>query len=240
MLPPDKMARVLADIHIGESVIESDRKHFSTDSMKKALKQSIYIKNGVTAAQVDTSLAWYGYHMEKYVEVYDKVIELLEADIVVAQERAGAASERPGGEKMELEGDSVDVWPELRMRRFSTLSPTDIITFSLSSDRHWEKGDYYTLAAKLIRPSSRMDATIVVQYQDGTTDYTSGPMGEGWSRLTLSLDTAKQARRVFGYMQYTPRDGEETIIDSIQLVRTRFDNPPRTGVGRRQSFANAK
>ena len=48
VLSPDDMARLLADIHIGESVSETERRVFNNDSILRVLKQSILQKHGMT------------------------------------------------------------------------------------------------------------------------------------------------------------------------------------------------
>ena len=68
VLPPGKMASLLADMEIGESVVESDPSSWRSDSLKMVLRQSIYERHGVTSEEVDSSLAWYGAHVEKMPE----------------------------------------------------------------------------------------------------------------------------------------------------------------------------
>ena len=67
VISQEKMAQLLVDIHIGESVVDANMQEYELDSVKKALKQSIYIKHGVTSEQVDTSFIWYGENIEKYI-----------------------------------------------------------------------------------------------------------------------------------------------------------------------------
>ena len=113
VIGPKEMTSLLVDIHKGESVIDLNRSAYSSDSMRKVVKQSIYAKHGVTAEQVDTSLVWYGHNVEKYIEIYDGVIEQLEKDI----KNADVSS---GGERLHLAvvGDSVDAWSDVPYRHF--------------------------------------------------------------------------------------------------------------------------
>ena len=128
------MTSLLVDIHKGESVIDLNRSAYSSDSMRKVVKQSIYAKHGVTAEQVDTSLVWYGHNVEKYIEIYDGVIEQLEKDI----KNADVSS---GGERLHLAvvGDSVDAWSEVPYRHFFNGEPVDNVKFSFSRDETWVK-----------------------------------------------------------------------------------------------------
>lgn len=235
VLDHEEMASLLADIHRGESLVESNSSAFPSDSAKRAFKQSIYARHGVTTAQVDSSLSWYGYHMEDYVEVYDRVLELLNDQLARAEQDAGGAVDANAG-SLALEGDSVDVWPSLRQRRFSANWPSDAITFSVVSEPNWEPGDIYTLRAKTIDNASVANVNIVVEYTNGSREYVNNQfIGGGWHDVKLPLDSTLQAREIYGSIDYIPGRGEVAFIDSISLVRTRWSNdklPLRNGVQR--------
>ncbi len=221
VLSKEEMARLLADIHKGESVTDIERRSFSTDSMKMALRQSIYMKHGVDKATVDSSMRWYGKHMETYVEVYDRVIEILEEDLTTATDRAGAEKQSTQMD-IAVEGDSVDVWNDIRYRRFAPAMPSEIIPFVLKSDRFWERGDVYQLLVKMLDSRGTTSLTMVAEYTDGSADYvTSTTVGEGWKSVKLVLDSAKMASNVYGSISYTGSTGEVAMADSISLWRSR-------------------
>lgn len=112
VLSHDEMVALMVDIHKGESMVESNQRSFPTDSTRQAFKQSLYARHGLTTAQADSTFAWYGYHMEEYIEVCDDVIKRLEAELATARATAGASSSGLGNIAVSVEGDSVDVWPE--------------------------------------------------------------------------------------------------------------------------------
>ena len=93
VLGKEDMARLLADIHKAEIVAETNTRTYN-DSLKRVLRQSVYARHGVTTEDVDSSLSWYGYNMEKYLEVYDRVIEILEKERDDARLKAGSVSTR--------------------------------------------------------------------------------------------------------------------------------------------------
>lgn len=225
VIEQERMARLLADIHIGEGVIESNPSAFPTDSAKRAFRQAIYARNGFTTAEVDSSLRWYGYNMDKYIEVYDRVIEILNADLAAVEQRAGstaAASLRAGG-SVAMEGDSVDVWYDVRFRPFSRNLPADIIPFVLRSEPNWERGDAYTFRSKLSGNSRQARFVVAVDYDDGTVETTSSNLiGDGWHEVKFAVDSARNAREIYGSLQYVGAKGEVAFIDSISLVRTRW------------------
>ena len=226
VIPPDEMTDLLVDLHKGDAVVEVERSYYSNDSLRKVLKQSILLKHGVTQDEVDSSLMWYGHHLDRYMEVYDDVIARLESDIEETR-KLGVNNVDDKPSQIVVDGDSVNIWPGVTSRRFSPSMAGEFITFSLNSDRNWERGDSYTLKSKLVSAEGVSRFSIVVAYNDGTSEYNSmTTSGGGWKSISLPLDSAKIATSVYGAIQYTPKEDEVAYIDSISLVRTRIEKTP--------------
>lgn len=223
VIPPKKMAELMADIHTGEAVVESNNRSFPNDSVKKTFMQSIYLKHGVTSQEVDTSLYWYGHNLNKYMDVYNRTIEILENRIAEA-ERAGGKSDR-APMRVSVDGDSVDIWQGAATRRNSALLPSEYLSFHYSTDKNWERGDRYTINVKPVGTHSPVTLNLAVEYNDGTTEYVSASeSGEGMKHLVLVLDSAKVASSVYGSIHYSPFGDEISYLDSISIVRTRGRN----------------
>lgn len=217
VIPPDKMAELLADIHIGESVVDLNRADYRTDSSKLVMLQSVLMRHNVTKQQLDTSFDWYGHHISYYMEVYDKAIELLER-------RLAETGNRIAAENISIAGDSVDVWNSAPFIALNNLSPTRYITFSLSSDENWERGDSYTWRAKFTNNSDVSKWGIMADYSDGSMEiFTSDLTGDGWCELKFISDSTKTATHVYGYMNITPRGNTTVWADSLMLVRNRLN-----------------
>ncbi|MDE5669422.1 MAG: DUF4296 domain-containing protein, partial [Duncaniella sp.] len=210
-------------IYMGDAVVENDAKAFAGDSLRKVLLQSIYAKHGVTREQVDTSLYWYGHNIQKYMERSRRTEELLQARIDEAERAGGRAEKAP--RRTSLDGDSVNIWTGLVSRRNSRELVSDFISFNVSTDKNWERGDRYTLSVKGLNTHRMVTLNMAVDYNDGTTEYRwfTGP-AEGMNRLLLVLDSAKVASTLYGTIHYAPVQDEVSYLDSITLVRTRGRN----------------
>lgn len=235
VIKQDDMVNLLVDLHKGEGVVDINHGAYRNDSVKRVLKQSIYARHGVTSEQVDTSLVWYGHHIEKYIEIYDKVIERLEAQLKDADVLAQ-------GERLQLSiaGDSVNVWSEKDFYRFFDNSPSNFLKFSIKKDENWEKGDVYNWNMYLRNRRSPVALTIVADYTDGTSDYAYRILSQdGWVNMAFAVDTAKTARTIYGVAAVQPHPGEILYLDSISLVRTRFLDASyqRNGI---KTFTNGK
>lgn len=235
VIPHEKMVDLLVDIHIGESVVDVNRRDYRNDSLKKGLKQSILAKHNITQEQLDTSLVWYGHNLEEYLEVYDDVISQLEKDVKDAEETGFGHEELA----VSIAGDSVDVWNGLRFRVYNENAPIQYLSFVLKHDDNTEIGDEYLWEFKMHNNRSSVAWTMAADYNDGTTDYTTGiTSSNGWNRLHLNTDSAKMISRIYGTARIVPVKGEIVYIDSISLLRTRYDVKTYNKHSRQHSIGN--
>lgn len=213
VLNQDEMASLMADIHIGEAVVDYNYSQFPNDSTRKLLRQSIYAAHGVTDAQVDTSFAWYGNHIEDYLKVYEKTIELIKQK---QSDLASAASSQ-----IAISGDSVAVWNGPSHLTFNDRTPGRIITFQLTPDSTWNKDDVYMLRYKPLMNSDAVKSRILVDYSNGRTTYVDETLGRGLATTQrIELDSTLTPVRLYGYI--TVRGGAGSIeIDSLALIRMR-------------------
>lgn len=229
VIPPGEMASVLADIHTAESVVDTERRSFASDSMRRLLKQSVLARHGYNVADFDSSLSYYGRNIDLYAKLYEDVVEILEDRIALAESQAAtdrnSVSSGLSPVDIVMDGDSVDVWNLPRTVVFARNSPVNIIPFNMTNDRYWEQGDIYTFRGKMNGASDAVAVSLAVEYMDGSTDYmVMRSMGNGWKEARLSTDTAKVARNMYGTITYPVKDMSPrtpVALDSITLYRTR-------------------
>lgn len=230
VIPRSEMAPLMADIHTAESVVDTERRVFSSDSMRQVLKQSVLAAHGYDVAAFDSSLMYYGRNIDEYSKLYDDVIEILESRVASAEALAateGSASSLAAGDmNVSIDGDSVDVWALPRSLTFSDASPVEIVPFGIPTDRYWERGDLYTLRGRFTGPAGAIGMSMAVEYMDGSVDHLSVRfLGDGWKEMTLPTDSARTARYVYGVITYPKGENRmlvPAVIDSISLHRTRF------------------
>ena len=233
VIQPEEMAQLMADVHTGEAMAEMNRANYPNDSTKQALKQSIYLRHGVTAQQVDSSFAWYGRNITFYMDVYDRTIEILDRRLIETGNRIAAEA------ALSIAGDSVDVWPNARFLTFNDLMPSRTATFSFSNDENWERGDCYTWRAKFFNNTETLRFTIVAEYTDGTVDMASKSFsGEGWNELVFSSDSTRTANRIFGFIDGLSRPGTMLRADSMEMIRKRVNHENPVGRYNIHTFHN--
>lgn len=229
VIQPDEMAELMADIHTAESVTEMNFKEYETDSSKLALKQAVLERHGVDQAKLDTSFMWYGAHLDRYMRVYDKTIEVLEGRL----EHSDALLAAEAG--VSVAGDSVDVWTRPRIFAFSPLMGTNSMTFLISSDDNWEKGDRYTWRAKFFNLQKPAKWMVAAEYKTGEYEVLNSTItGDGWQEVTFSMDSNLVADKIYGVLTMPENNTRGNVyLDSMQLVRNRL-NPTTYGQRYRQ------
>ncbi|WP_407405832.1 DUF4296 domain-containing protein [Sodaliphilus sp.] len=243
VIPESKMEELLVDLELADAYIDSHWDQFPDDSSRLVLKQSIFMKHGITPELYDTSLVWYARNMDVYIKVYDNVIGRLQD---MNKELQDAPSQLPVqgpafGSGMEgvaanhefaAEGDSADIWQGPRRWMLTSGMKSGFITFDLKPDRESDKGDRYELQYKLKPVRSSFKAFMAVDYIDGSTSIVNRFSGsDGWNSLALQGDPGKRAQRIYGYIYYNINKGDVAYIDSILMLRTHSSEMVDTKMG---------
>lgn len=223
VVPPEKMASLMADMRMADAVISVNGAEYRSDSARLALRQAVLDRNGVTAAQFDTSLVWYGHNISRYQDVTDRSIEILEGRLI-------AAGSSTGGAALSVAGDSVDVWTGPETFAVTRRSPSEYITFDLKYDRNWEPGDEYIWRLSLVTVPASGQWGITAEYADEAVETETVPLNVSSRRneITFRTDSTRRARRLTGWLRLSPDAHHPAVVDSVSLVRRRaVGNAPR-------------
>lgn len=218
VIKPKKMAELMADVRMADAVVTLRQSEYSTEASKIALKNAVFERHGVTAADFDSSLVWYGHNIKQYQEVTEESIEILEKRLKEADRLAA------GEMAMSISGDSVDIWTLPRVLTFSTNSPSEYLGFAFETDQNWEKGDVYTLRSRALTPMKEARWNLVAVYDDGgieTITNTISLDNPERQELTLITDSTKTAVSLSGWINVVPEPGHLAVLDSLSLMRRR-------------------
>ena len=242
VLGKNDMADLLVDMNIGECVVEMNFREYNNDSLKKVLRQSILADHGLTSADYDRSIEWYGRNMDKYQDVYDEVIRRLEKRI--AEEKLNLSSDdinttiaqptpSSAPTQTSFEGDSVDIWTQPRFYIFSSRIASEYVTFSVARDANFRVGDVFTWRLKLANQGQPVKWGLFATYDDNTIDmavsdglniFATNAGESGYQTLVLRTANHKMPNRVFGFIRVRPSGKEQVKIGDITLVRSRYSS----------------
>lgn len=204
VLSDDEMTDVMVDMKLAESYANSYGGSPS-DSIPQRIARAVLDKYGVSRADFDTTLAWYGRNFDDYVGLYDKMESRL------AERQKDYVSVEASGED-----GAGDLWPYSRRMFISPKGDSDGFTFSVSRP-DVKPGESLRW---MMRLNSVADGKMLigVDYSDGTSDYAVRSVaGNRKQELVLHTDTARELKRVFGNFRIR-LDGRPLWIDSISLT----------------------
>ena len=237
----NEMADLIVDLQLAEAYIDTHNADFESDSSRQVIKQSIFKKHGITQQEYDSSLVWYAHNMEDYTKAYDKAIGKLQSRYDKLEKKGGNGQEeeiidpgmpthdatpRNAGPKLtnlsrDAHGDTIDMWQDQRSFMLTQGYGRGFITFDLPPDAEKQRGDRYQLAYKLTRGGNEFKVSLNVDYTDGSTHQISrGTNNDGWVMIDIQSDTARQVRRVYGYVSYDMKRAHTAYVDSLMLMRT--------------------
>lgn len=247
----NKMADVIVDLQLADAYIESHSRDFDTDSSKLVLKQSVFRKHGISQQDYDSSLVWYAHNMEDYYRAYDKAVnklknryekldgagnaapgEMMAEGVPLGEptHHATPRNPRPGGPahlkklNTDAKADTFDMWQGRRDYVLTQGAGRGFITFDVQPDAGKQRGDRYQLAYLLNRCGNEFKVCLAVDYTDGaTSQITRGTNSDGWVTVDVQSDSARQVRRIYGYVSYDMKPGRVAFVDSLMLIRTHLN-----------------
>ena len=226
------MVDLLVDLHKADAYVDNYPTQFPSDSTRMMLKQSVFMKHGVTQADFDTSLVWYAHNMEVYTDVYRRVIDKLKSDLDRASNDRTKTTEKDhnndvliaGKPYHTIDGDTADLWTMPREWMLTQGLNSGFIPFDYDTDRGSRLGDCYELKFKTIKGKEKISSFIAVDYSDGGTAYLNhNYSSKNWNFLSLQSDSTRSVRRIYGYFYYKLSPGDVAYIDSVQLLRTHIN-----------------
>ncbi|MCH4155388.1 MAG: DUF4296 domain-containing protein [Muribaculaceae bacterium] len=237
VLSKSDMVDLMTDVEIGEAMVQTESGIYHNDSLRNVMRQSVFQKHNVTQEEYDTSLVWYGHHIDKYIEVYKEVVVRLQdrqKDLASQKEtpKNGISGQQVGGntggslrkQYSATKGDTIDMWKEDRLYVLGNNLGKMILKFDYPANGSARQGDRYDLMFRMFNNISKVDVYLGVDYFDGSTSFVFRTMSfEGQNEVPLQTDSTRRVKRIYGYISYDPKVKEMLFIDNLQLLRTHID-----------------
>lgn len=216
VLSESEMVDIMTDLQIAEAYNRSQFGYQSGAPDEKTLGEGVLGAHGVTRAEYDSTLSWYGRNLDEYEELYVKVDKNLES--------RRKSLERKAGDDVSSAPEGDDLWPYGRHYMIRPGAITRSVVFSIPSP-DITRGDRVEWKLRVLT-DQMMTAMLGVEYEDGIMSYVVTNLRSGGtsSMVTLQTDTAREVRRLFG-TAFPIEEAEGGIrIDSLALRRLPIDS----------------
>lgn len=211
VLSDKEMVQLIADIHTAEAYMQSYNSGYYNDSLRDSSVKWALDRHGLTRAEFDSTMSWYGRNIDEYKDLFEKV----DKELAVRQKNVSGVSDQ--------ELNSSDLWPFSRHMLISENSPSNSLSFSFSSE-DVQKGDKIVWKMRQSNNMSMNDVLLGVDYANGSSTYLHEvKSGDSKIEMTLQTDSAQTVKRIFGYLRVREQMSLPVRIDSIALQRLPVD-----------------
>lgn len=220
VLSEKKMVDLLVDIHKTEAVMALNYNQYPNDQSRQATREAVYIRHNTNQAQFDTSLTWYGNHIDIYMKVYEQVIARLNTE----NEQIKALIAQDNNQILTSPGDTVDIWKQQRVHTFNAAKNENLLTFDIASDENFSPKDRFILDVHTLnvpRNGAKARIYLAVRHDKQNIHYNYTEIqNDGWTTLKIQSDSATRTDNIYGYilLPYRP-DNHIMYVDSIRLLR---------------------
>lgn len=229
VIEEDAMVALLTDVHRSEGLIEVQQMNntFSgNESFKKSIMAAVLVKNGVTRAQYDSSLVWYGQNLKYLVRIYSKVQKNLsqEIDYWTNYETEFAS---PFG--ISEKGDSVQLWT---IDKHTVLNEDMLLSmkfWEIPSDSNYVASDsiIWHFSVPFVPDSHYIVATLSMRFNDDNATRTISNSAVIRNDTIIDLSCVSDTTKLFDSVIASVslmKDSlnvfdDSAIIDSLSLVR---------------------
>lgn len=221
ILSEKKMQQVVKDMMIAQSMTSADHQSYPDNESKQALYEGVFRKHGITQAEYDSSLVWYGRNLDIYMKVYERVLSDLDKDIKAlgdVQADAGPVSN----------SDSVNIWPR---RPYLSLYPEALfngVVFDSRPETSYSSGSIFVLGMRVwgVRKGMHSFPEVRLSADQGDTIVTVNESikHDGYQEIWLKTVPTKRVKRVYGYIRLdnTAPDYYKVYIDSLSLIKYNY------------------
>lgn len=226
VLSERKMQEVLVDMSLAEALIGSDYKSYMELPKKNAVYRSIFEKHGITQAEYDSSLIWYGKNLDIYMRVQDKALAELN------KQKKALGNIQPDATPSSRK-DSVNIWNRFDYLTFSPQSSYNGVYFDFVPDGGYPAGSSFVLSMNVWGLNRQMTQAPVVRMSVEQPDTTFTVVHylthNGLNELLVNSRPLKRVERVYGYIRLdrSPDEFYKVYIDSIRLVKYNYGTTVR-------------
>jgi hypothetical protein len=227
IIPEKKMQKVLVDMQLAEAMINADPATYREQADKRALYQAVFDKHRLTAAAYDSSMVWYGKHLEQYLRIYDLALADIKHQISdIGDIKPDAASVS--------NVDSLDIWIFRKYYEFAPRSLSNRVIFDFHPEEAYSSGSVFVFGFQVWGITPSMSAPLEVRlsaFQGDTTLFAGNTLAkDGYHEIILKTLPTKKIQRVHGYIRLNTPDTtfHKLYLDDFSLMKYRYGSPAVT------------
>ena len=215
-----KMRVVLYDMLIAEAMVETMPQSYPTSDERLMLFDAVFAKHHITQTAYDSSLIWYGKHMDLYMSIYRLVLKDVNAGLTTL---AYLQPNPISGDNSA--SDSIDIWIFRRNHIFSPVRAFNAFTFNILPQLPYKSGSSYVLTLSVwgIPPEIKYKPVIHLNavQTDTIISVKKEISGDGLYEATVHTVDTLDVERIYGYIFLHETDAfyHRIYLNDIHLMK---------------------
>lgn len=242
LISESMMEDIIYDCHIarGVNMQQGDRQQ------QHAYRLAIYRKYDVTAAQFDSSMAYYCRHSETLHDIYENLSDRIHSEILAYGGNVDMISEN--GEI----GDTTDIWNRGRNITMMPFVPYNVESFTIEADSSFQAGDKFMLDfdCHFVYEEGQHDIVCLLALtlaNDSVVSNVAHCTYDGHSTYTIADSDFKGVKSIRGYLMVS-RLSDDAIyksfhmasVNNLRLIRMHVDEKSYQEHLRKDSIEKAR
>lgn len=223
------MENVLYDYYLVTGMVPNDYVNEGAMNLV-SYRKAVLIKHGVTDEEWQRSMEYYCRHASVMYEIYERLSERMQADVVAYGGDAHLFAE---GEAV---GDTTNIWTKQTSLVLMQSVPYNTFSYTLKADTSWYAGDKFTFQfdTQFIYQEGNRDLVVVIAMtlaNDSVITRTMHYSQDGKMSLTISDEDHKGIKSLQGYVMLTSNQNSTRtdalhllVVRNIRLVRMHPDS----------------
>ena len=235
ILSERKMRVVMYDMLVAEAMVEIKNDSFPTGKERQLVFDAVFDKHRITQADYDSSLIWYGKHIDIYMAVYKLVLK----DVNESYAALGEIKPNPLSGDISSQ-DSIDIWIYKRLKIMKPELVFNTLTFDIKPQNPYSSGSSYLFALsawgiphnlkhKPVLHLSAIQADTIVSIRQEIA-------GDGYHEALLRTIVDKKVLRIYGniFMNNADASYQRIYLNDIRLMKYNYGSKALEGLQERR------
>jgi uncharacterized protein (UPF0248 family) len=211
-------------MQLAEAIVETNNESHKTSDERQTVYDAVFAKHRIIQAEYDSSLMWYGEHMDIYMRIYRMVLKDVNDHIALM----GDIKPNPLSGDVSAK-DSIDVWIYNQHHIFEPKQGAlNVLTFDISPQIPYSSGSSYVLGLSVWGVSPHMKHKPEIHMNavqaDTIISVRSQITGDGYYETVLRTVATKQVKRIHGYimMNDSAPSYHRIYMDDMKLMKYNY------------------
>lgn len=179
VLSESKMENVMVDYHLAQGMAEAAGA--DVDVLRYKYIQAVFRKHHITEETFDSSLIYYSANSEKFLQIYKKVTQRVEAQATIMGVDAQATQDRYAN--LTSQGDTANIWTDLKYHTLQINFLDNLYNFRMMADTSFHAGDRFLWRFNTFSRSEKLVydaiALFMVEYENDSVGCISRQIRSG-------------------------------------------------------------